>query len=46
MKKYINRWYASKAVSASELNTAFQMDLKGTGTGYTTWLDKVKLTVW
>ncbi len=46
VKKYINRWYASKAVNASELNTAFQMDLKGTGTGYTTWLDKIKLTVW
>ncbi len=46
VKKYINRWYNSKAVNASELNTAFQMDLKGTGAGYTTWLDKVKLTVW
>ena len=46
VKKYINRTYNAKAVSASELNVAFQMDLKGAGAGYTTWLDKVKLTVW
>ncbi len=45
-KKYINRYYNAKAVSANELNTAFQMDLKGAGAGYSVWLDKVKLTVW
>ncbi len=46
VKKYINRTYNAKAVNASELNVAFQMDLKGAGAGYTTWLDKVRLIVW
>lgn len=46
VKKYINRQFGSKAVSAQELNVAFQMDLRGAGTGYTVWLDKVSLNAW
>ncbi len=46
VKKYINRYYYAKSVSSNELNVAFQMDLKGAGSGYTVWLDQVKLTVW
>ncbi len=46
VKKYINRYYNAKAVSAQELNVAFQMDLKGAGAGYTVWLDKVRLVAW
>jgi hypothetical protein len=46
VKSYINKYFYPISVSASELNVAFQMDLKGSGYGYNVWLDKVKLTVW
>ncbi len=46
VKRYINRQFWTKAVSAQELNVAFQMDLKGSGAGYTVWLDRVNLNAW
>ncbi|GAC1661824.1 MAG: hypothetical protein NVS9B15_25350 [Acidobacteriaceae bacterium] len=45
-KSYINRTYAPRDSSAKELNVAFQMDENGSGTGYSTYLDQVKLTYW
>jgi hypothetical protein len=45
-KHYFNRSYAPRASSAREVNVAFQMDSNGSGTAYTVWLDKVKLTYW
>lgn len=45
-KSYINRYYAPRSSSASELNVAFQMDGNNTATSYKVWLDKVTLTAW
>jgi hypothetical protein len=45
-KYYFNRSYAPRSSSAREVNVAFQMDSNGSGTAYTVWLDKVKLTYW
>jgi hypothetical protein len=45
-KSYINRYYAPRASSASELNVAFQMDGNYAATSYKVWLDKVTLTAW
>lgn len=45
-KSYINKSFWPKAVNASELNVAFQMDGNGNNTPYSTWLDKVNLSVW
>lgn len=45
-KHYVNRTYAPKSSSASEINVAFQMDGNKYMTDYDTWLDKVKLTYW
>jgi len=45
-KSYINRSYYPRSVSASELNTAFQMDGNGTMTDYSTWIDKMRLIAW
>lgn len=45
-KHYFNRSYAPRASGAREVNVAFQMDSNGSGTPYTVWLDKVKLTYW
>src|SRR5512146_1903866 len=45
-KSYINRSYYPRSVSASELNTAFQMDGNGTMTDYSTWIDKMQLIAW
>jgi hypothetical protein len=45
-KSYINRYFAPRASSASELNVAFQMDGNYAGTSYKVWLDKVTLTAW
>lgn len=46
VKHYVNRSYAPKSSSASEINVAFQMDGNKYMTDYDTWLDKVKLTYW
>lgn len=45
-KHYVNKTYAPKSSSASEINVAFQMDGDKYMTDYDTWLDKVKLTYW
>jgi hypothetical protein len=45
-KHYFNRQYAPRPSGAREVNVAFQMDANGSGTAYTVWLDKVKLTYW
>lgn len=45
-KHYFNRKYAPRPSGAREVNVAFQMDANGSGTAYTVWLDKVKLTYW
>ena len=45
-KHYVNRTYAPKSSSASEINVAFQMDGNKYMTDYDTWLDKVKLSYW
>src|SRR6266850_2357378 len=45
-KYYFNRSYAPRASGAREVNVAFQMDSNGSGTPYTVWVDKVKLTYW
>jgi hypothetical protein len=45
-KSYINRYYAPRSSSASELNVAFQMDGNSTATSYKVWLDKITLTAW
>lgn len=45
-KSYINRYYAPRAVSARELNVAFQMDGNYVNKNYIVWLDQVKLTAW
>jgi len=46
VKHFVNRAYNAKAQSSQELNVAFQMDMDGTGTSYSVWLDNVKLTYW
>ena len=45
-KHYFNRSYAPRSASSRELNVAFQMDSNGSGTAYSTWVDKIKLTYW
>jgi hypothetical protein len=45
-KSYINKAFWPEAVGVQELNTAFQMDGNGSNTAYSTWLDKVNLSVW
>jgi hypothetical protein len=45
-KHYFNRAYAPRSSGASEVNVAFQMDMNGSATDYSVWLDKVKLTYW
>jgi len=45
-KHYFNRAYSPRSSSVSEINVAFQMDLNGSATDYSVWLDKVKLTYW
>jgi hypothetical protein len=45
-KSYINRYFSARGSGGSELNVAFQMDKNHAGTGYSAWLDKVKLTAW
>ncbi len=46
VKSYINRYYAPRASSASELNVAFQMDGNYAAMSYKVWLDKITLTAW
>jgi hypothetical protein len=45
-KHYFNRSYSPKSSGVSEINVAFQMDLNGSATDYSVYLDKVKLTYW
>ncbi|HUS18737.1 MAG TPA: hypothetical protein VMZ25_03730 [Terriglobales bacterium] len=45
-KSYVNRQFTSLAVSARELNVAFQMDGNYNQTDYSVWLDKVTLNYW
>lgn len=45
-KSYINKTFSPQGSSAYELNVAFQMDMNGSATDYSTWLDKVKLSAW
>jgi len=45
-KHYFNRSYSPRSSSVSEINVAFQMDLNGSATDYSVYLDKVKLTYW
>ncbi|ABF40893.1 hypothetical protein Acid345_1892 [Candidatus Koribacter versatilis Ellin345] len=45
-KHYINRIYAPKASSVSELNVAFQMDGNKSMTDYNAWLENVTLKYW
>jgi hypothetical protein len=47
-KYYINKKSGPRNLSvlADDLNGAYQMDTTASGTGYATWLDKVKLTAW
>jgi Bacterial Ig domain len=46
VRSYVNRYYAPRASSASELNVAFQMDGNFAATSYKVWLDKVTLSAW
>lgn len=46
VKHFINRTFNAKAVTADELNVAFQMDMDGTPTPYSVWLDNVTLHYW
>src|SRR5207237_10612011 len=46
VKHYFNRTYRPKGASASTVDLAFQMDETGSATDYSTWLDKLKLTMW
>jgi hypothetical protein len=43
---YVNRTYAAKPVSASEINVAFQMDGDYAMHTYSVWLDNVTLRAW
>ncbi len=47
-KYCINKKYGPRQlkVLADDLNAAFQMDTNGSGTGYSSYLDKVMLTAW
>jgi hypothetical protein len=45
-KHYFNKSYAPRSSSVREVNVAFQMDTNGSGTAYSTWVDKIKLTYW
>ena len=45
VKSYVNRSYYSKAVSANEINVAFQLDMQYTN-ATTAWLDKITLKYW
>ena len=45
-KHYFNRTYRPKGASASSVDLAFQMDENRYATDYSTWLDKLKLTMW
>jgi len=45
-KHYFNRSYSPKSSGVSEINVAFQMDLNGSATDYSVYLDQVKLTYW
>jgi hypothetical protein len=46
VRHYINRSYPAKASGVSELNVAFQMDMKANHVSYQTWLDNVSLKYW
>jgi hypothetical protein len=46
VKHFINRTFNAKPQSAHELNVAFQMDMDGTPSPYSVWLDNVSLTYW
>ncbi len=43
---YLNKSYWPISSGAYEINTAFQMDLNSAGTGYSIWIDRMKLTYW
>lgn len=45
-KHYVNRTYAPKSKSGSEMNVAFQMDGNNHQTAYNLWLDNVTLNYW
>lgn len=45
-KSYINKAFWPISVNASELNVAFQMDGNAYNTSYSTWVDKLNLSVW
>lgn len=45
-KHYINRKYAPRSSSTSELNVAFQMDGRKSMTPYSTWLEDMSLKYW
>jgi hypothetical protein len=46
VKHYLNRTYSPKGASASTVDVAFQMDENGSATDYSTWVDKLKVTMW
>ena len=43
-KHYINRYYHPRAVNASMIDVAFQMDGNNVQAHYSVWLDKVSLS--
>lgn len=45
-KSYINRTFNTFGTSASELNTAVQLDGNSTDTAYSVWVDKMQVTAY
>jgi hypothetical protein len=45
-KSYVNRWYNSKAWGASEISIAVQLDQRSNHVTYSTWVDKINVTMW
>jgi hypothetical protein len=45
-KSFVNRWYNSKAWGASEISIAVQLDQRANHVTYSTWVDKINLTMW
>jgi hypothetical protein len=45
-KSYVNRSYNSKPWGASEISIAVQLDQRANHVTYSTWVDKINLTMW
>jgi hypothetical protein len=42
-KRYINKYYRTRASGGRQLNVAVQLDTDSSGTGYSLWADKISL---